>query len=1011
MSEIDDNTEPLETPQEAVDLDEVTDNGNPNETERISKSKDPTDLGEDISADELGIDLESLKLSTPNVLGKAKPKPSLATNSTESSRSVGRPAREDEGLFAWCEQFAYTPGVDYLKLHRLYPKTWEGMSIGGFIEEVYEPIDEHWLADRWGGGSYQIEAYQRDSTGRSRKTQVKHVEISGLPKSYMGSDGRPHVLPSAHISQSHSSRRSADVLRRRMGLGRFRNRSNENFDDDFDAEDVESIPRPRPQAPKPSNIDQPLADAGALYKVLQENKKSENDALGVLREAQKDVHTQMQATAQQQAEMYRAMLDQQKEEMRRVREESKAAAENSSAPFKELLQFMTLQGSDTSSKTNLEALRAAHDSAIQSLTREHASHIDNLRKTFESRQSDLSDELNRLRATYAQDVERIRQDYLEKEKSSKDDAFRNYQTQLQLVQAQSADLRERHRDELASVTREKNDLIASLRQDLSELRTSSLTKDHEARMALIERENSLKQEAQARERQLIDRINTLETNYSKTSSEREASLRVEFQERERQLQDRINSLENNYSKTSSEREEALRKDFLTREADLKEKLLRLESLGKTTILEERQRMKEEFEEKFEAKFEALKSSYEAKLESLKESTDLKVASAEKESKSSVDAIKKEVRAQYESQIAKLEATIESLKSEYTAREQLSLERAKMEQASAQKERENQRLILESTAQSREALAEMSRKQLESKVRELTKEVELAKRERDMFAEQSLPESNDPFEQLEKLNAIKERLKLHGFIDSSEKEKDKDDEVAETEEEKPKNFLDKVLQYGPQFVGPILQRIDAATAVAQQAVNQQQQQETLKSRDEVIQQQRLIEQERQAAVDREQALRERREMLLQRRAEREQELAMEAAQREQVAQQMAQERVTNLDEPQTQAIIEPQQPLTETETFESPQQAESSEEDMSDKDGYTQLAEYLDGCISAKKKPEAIVGEIKMALMMGMFSKDVLNEVLAVEFDDLVERLSAVKPSLKTPKARVTLKAVMDGVRK
>lgn len=567
------------------------------------------DDDEEISPDELGIDLESLTINSSNILGKSKPKPALTTS--QDKRPVGRPPKEDEGLFAWCEQYNYTPGVEFLKLMRLYPKTWEGLSIGGFIEEVYEPIDEHWLADRWGGGSYQLESYQRDSTGRSRKTQVKHVEISGIPRAYMGSDGRPHLLPSQQLSRSNSSRRSADVLRRRMGLGRFRRDNDDEDTGGFDdGGNTESIPRPHPTA----NVDKPLTDASTVYKMLQETKKSENDALGVLREAQRDVHTQMQATSQQQADMYKTLLDQQKEEMRRMREESSRAAENSSAPFKEMLKFMTTQGSGSASRENMDALRQAHDTAIQSLTREHSAHVDNLRRTFESRQTDLVDELNRIRTSYSQDIERIRGDYLEKEKASKDDAFRQYQTQIQLVQTQNSDLRERHRDELATITREKNETINSLRQDLSELRQALMTKEHEARMSVIERETA---------------------------------IRNEYSERERKLQERLNSLE---------------------------------SQGRTNILDERQRSREEFEDRYNTKLEAMKSSYETRLENVTQNAELKVSSAQREAKSAVEIAKKEISAQYDGQITRLEAQLESLKSDYQAREQLSIERARMEQA-------------------------------------------------------------------------------------------------------------------------------------------------------------------------------------------------------------------------------------------------------------------------------------------------------------------------------------------
>jgi len=913
--------------------------------ESPSEVRDPTDLGEEISADELGIDLESLKLSSPSMLGKAKPKPSLTASADK--RPVGRPAREDEGLFAWCEQFSYTPGVDYLKLHRLYPKTWEGMSIGGFIEEIYEPIDEHWLADRWGGGSFQIEAYQRDSTGRSRKCQVKHAEISGLPKAFMGSDGIPHDLPAGRMSSSASSRRSSDVLRRRMGLGGLRNRSQEDrFSSDFEDDDVESIPRSRPTPSRNSNIDQPLADAGTLYKVLQESKKSDNDALGVLREAQKDVHTQMQATAQQQSDMYKTLLEQQKEEMRRMREESKHAAQNSSAPFKELLQFMTAQGSDTSSKANLEALRNAHDTAVQSLTREHSSHIENLRRTFEDRQRDLMEELNRLRSTYSQDVERIRQDYLEKERSSKDDAFRNFQTQIQIIQTQNSDLRERHRDELATLTREKNEAITALRSDLTELRTTQLAKESESRAAL---------------------------------SEKETNLRTEYN---------------------------------TREKELKERIRDLESSMKTSLIEERQRIKEEFEERYASRMDALKTSYDAKLENLTQTSDLKVSSAEREAKSSVETAKKEMKAAYESQITRLESTIESLKSEYSAREQLSLERSKMEQVAANKDRENQRLILESTAQSREALAEMSRKQLELRVKELSKDLERAKADQDALTQQIIPESNDPFEQLEKLNAIKERLKSHGFITPDDREP-VDGDAKEPEEEKPKDFLGKILHYGPQFIGPILQRVDAATAVAQQAVSQQQMQaqEALKSREQMIEQQRLIAQEQEASAHRESSLRERREMLLRRREEREQALQAEAFQRQQLAAQMQTQR-SEVEDNTPPQDFSPQEVDFEPPTVTPEVLTEPGVETManSEADGYTQLAEYLDKSLSEGKNAGKIVGELKMALVMGMFSRDTLNELLAEDFDVLVERVSAIKPSLRSPKSRKALKTVMDGMR-
>lgn len=903
------------------------------EEENVEQEEDqPFSFSEEVSPDELDIDLDSLKITTPSLLGKPKPKASLTT-AIESKKRVGRPPKEDEGLWSWCEEFNYTPGVEFLKLYRLWPKQWEGVAIGGFVEEIYEPIDEHWLIDRWGGGNFQVDAYQKDTTGRTRKSQTKMVEISGLPKAYIGSDGEIHLFSTSLGTQSN--KRSADVLRRRVGLRGLRREN-----DDFEEDNYESDSRSRfSNTQRASHLDQPLTDASTLYKAIQENKKSENEALGVLREAQKDNISQMQQNAQQQSEMYKTLLEQQKEEMNRLREESRRQAESSSAPFKEMLHILAAQGQNGSSRENLEVLRSTHDSAIKSLTREHSQHLDDLRKGFENRQNQLMDELNRLRTQFATDTQRIRTDYLEKERNAKDDAFRTYQLQLDSLKNQSSELRERHRDELSNITRDKNETINQLRQELMEFRTLFQTKDSEQRSA---------------------------------------------------------------------------------------------------ILEERQRAKEEFEKVYTSRVDAMKESYQARLDNIQNNADLKVQSAEKEAKVAVETMrekmdqsinfaKKEAKSDASARIVQLEAQLESLRKEYADKEKLSLERSKLEQENAQRERENQRLILESTAQSRQALEEMTRQQLESKIRELNTQVKSLEKQNTDLASSSIPESNDPFEQLEKLNAIKSRLKQHGFI--SETDGSSSDDSDDEKEEKPKDFLGKILHYGPQFVGPILQRIDNATAVAQQAVDQQQQQELLKTKQELIMQQQNMEQERQLAVQRETSLRERRQMLEDRRRQRELEIQQEQ-QRIEMAQELerARQEVVYQEEipPQEDIRVEPENTFIPQEEFIEPNQLDvpinietpevileqpigESEMDSESDEGYLKLADYLSTAISEKKKAKTIVNELKMARMMNMFSAETLKSVISQDFDTLVQILSSHHPSLKSPKARLILKDVLKGM--
>ena len=904
-------------------------------------------LGEEVSLDELDLDLESLKLPSANILGKAKPKPMLASNDTESKRSVGRPKKEDEGLFAWCEQFNYTPGVEFLKLARLFPKTWEGMNISGYIEDIYEPVDEHWLADRWGGGSYQFDAYQRDSTGRSRKTIVKFIEISGMPKNFMGSDGLPHPLPSEHKDRSRSSRRSQDVLRRRMGLNRFR-RENEDYDENFDDDRTESMSR----RSNTRNVDQPLQDASTLYKTIQETRKSENDALGVLREAQKDVHEQMQKTSEQQQQMYRQMLDQQKDEMRRLRDEQARSAESSTAPFKELLHFVSSQNSSSGAREQFDALRSAHESAVSSLTREHSKHLDNLRQNFESRQRQLQDELSHVRNQYSTEVERVRADYLEKEKSAKDDAFRNYQAQLEVLRQQTSEMRERQRDELANLSRDKNDVITLLRQEVSELRNQNLTK--------------------------------------------EANLKSDWLEKENKLYRQIEKLENS---------------------------------SKTNMLEERQRLKEEFEEKYEAKRQAITESYEAKMQALQVQCDLKVEMAQKEIKGK----EKEFNSELKAKETYYESKLESLKMEYLTREDLANQRASLDKEASQRERDNQKLILETSAKSKEALDALMKKQLEQRNKELERQLAES-------LTQGSGVSGDPFDQLQRLTEIKDRLKEHGFISEVDKEGGGSDK---SEEDKPKDMFGKILKYGPQIVGPILQRIDQATSVAQQAV-QQQQQDLLLSKERAIAEQQRADQERQASAQREADLRARRQMLLERRIARDeetqqvQEMRQKQMQEALFAQQLKQEELARQQQEelarQQQEELARQQQEVPVQT--PPQEVEQvvldqndqpitieidesqvlnlneSETDMANQsnEGYKKLADYLKEAVEAKKTASGIVGELKMALMMGMFSKDTLNEVLSNDFDTLIGILGGYHGELKSPKSRILLKDVLKGLK-
>jgi len=110
--------------------------------------------------------------------------------------------------------------------------------------------------------------------------------------------------------------------------------------------------------------------------------------------------------------------------------------------------------------------------------------------------------------------------------------------------------------------------------------------------------------------------------------------------------------------------------------------------------------------------------------------------------------------------------------------------------------------------------------------------------------------------------------------------------------------------------------------------------------------------------------------------------------------------------------EPESPLiTQQESVTSNiQETEAMSGSPEEQDAFKQLADYLTKSISEKKKASAVVGELRMASMMGMFSKESMDQVLNRDFDELVSIMSEIHGNLKTPKARTYMRAIVDGLK-
>jgi len=171
------------------------------------------------------------------------------------------------------------------------------------------------------------------------------------------------------------------------------------------------------------------------------------------------------------------------------------------------------------------------------------------------------------------------------------------------------------------------------------------------------------------------------------------------------------------------------------------------------------------------------------------------------------------------------------------------------------------------------------------------------------------------------------------------------------------------------------------------------------------------------------LRERREMLMQRRMEREQESQM-LQERQQVAEQLEVQRATSeeviVSSHQEDVGVSLENEVQESPSFENLEHVQQEPirpvevnemQDTPSNEGYAKLAEYLSDSLSQKKTANTMVSELKMAKMMGMFSQEVPDNVLSGDFDTLVLTLSGIRSDLRSPKSRIALKSVMEGLKK
>ena len=492
------------------------------------------------------------------------------SKSAEGSEKEELEEEEDIALYEWCEGFRYQPSVEYIRLKRLHPKQWEGIQITGWIMDLYEAIDEQYLAENWGGGIYKLEAYQLDRGGRTRIKGSKIVEISGIPTHFTDENGNPHKLP-----QNNKYRSNDMLIGRNRGINKF-NRSSDRSD--------------RTLSPSSSAVE--------LLKLTQQNNKDQRDdtkSLEILRMAQNDVQSQMSQTAQMQQNMYKELIESQRKELERMRLEQEKVISSAQRPLEEALSTVKSQAEKESTSLKDQMLR---------IEAEYRDRLNSVKDELNKQQQMFLREKEDLKDSHRTQMELVIKEHREQVNRLKETAESSTTTNFQQIRLQMDSLRDNHQNQITNMQNGHQKKLGDLYREMSVLREDSRNREQSSRTEYNERENKLtkdyyKSQNDART-DYLDRLQAIKDDFEKREKDRkeeneksESKLRESI---ENKYESKISSLEERleYLKSNSDdREKTFLRNYEKREKDVRDFLDASYKSQISVIVSEKDRLKEE----------------------------------------------------------------------------------------------------------------------------------------------------------------------------------------------------------------------------------------------------------------------------------------------------------------------------------------------------------------------------------------------------------------------------------
>lgn len=306
-------------------------------------------------ADEL-VGAEDLDLS-------AFPSPGLDVRGSGKRPKAPAAAFDDEDLFEWMERFDYQPGVSFVRVVRLHPSKWRNIAIKGFTEDLDEPVDISYLAERWGGGSYRLLAKQLTPSGDRTKTVAQFTTtVAGPPRAYRDQNGDPLVFPPEEPAR-----------------GRW-----EEEDDEFRGGGGRS---------------QSAYDLLMAERMANRGDAMNTETLEVVRRAQQDANEHYSKAVEQQQSIATSTIDAQREELSLMRERQRETDERRQEPIRQATSMIEARANAEMGmmRSQLDSMRGEHSAQMTALQNQHQMQLGSIERQHAAVVDALQRELQRTR--------------------------------------------------------------------------------------------------------------------------------------------------------------------------------------------------------------------------------------------------------------------------------------------------------------------------------------------------------------------------------------------------------------------------------------------------------------------------------------------------------------------------------------------------------------------------------------------------------------------------------------